>query len=546
MPTLKWIGKDKVINYHNEVPFRLLKENKSLSVNSNETENLLIKGDNLEALKALLPYYYNKIKVIYIDPPYNTGNEGWIYNDNVNAPEIKKWLGKVVGGEAEDLSRHDKWLCMMYPRLKLLRELLSEDGVFFVSIDDKEVSHLRLVMDEVFGEQNFLAIMTWRATHTVRNSSKDFNQNTEYVLAFANSKGTLIRAGDDKTYLRYPADKLGAYIYDDNDGNGPYKLDPLHSRNYYTPYEYKFKNGVIWKAPKGTYPRYSPQRLSVMEQNGQVVFEGDKLKKKDGAVIVHTGKTPLAKRYFKDVREGVPPSTLLPSELVGFSKDGTAEMMKIFGDKVFQQPKPTSLIKFLLGIHRKIDSDDYLVLDSFAGTGTTAHAVLALNKEDGGNRKFILVEMDANIAETITAERLKRVIQGYSYRKSNGETAEVEGLGGGFKFLELGNPLFDKHKHIIGEPSYEDLAGYIYFTETRCTIDWGKASRDDWYVGENSGIHHFIIYGDKSDLDDGFLEIARRYQGKKVVYAEAVMMDDDELERFNITFRQIPYEIRTF
>jgi len=546
MPTLKWIGKDKVINYHNEVPFRLLTENRNLSVNSNETENLLIRGDNLEALKALLPYYYNKIKAIYIDPPYNTGNEDWIYNDNVNAPEIKKWLGKVVGGEAEDLSRHDKWICMMYPRLKLLSELLSEEGVIFVSIDDNEVSNLRLLMDEVFGPQNFLALMTWRAMHTVRNSSKDFNQNTEYVLGFAKSKSKLIRAGDDRTYLRYPADKLEAYAYDDGDGNGPYKLDPLHSRNYYAPYEYEFGNGVKWRAPKGTYPRYSPQKLSSMEKNGQIVFEGDNLKKRDGTIIVHKGKTPLAKRWLKDVREGVPPDTLLPSNLVGFSKDGTAEMMQIFGDKVFQQPKPTSLVKFLLRIHRGIDDNDYLVLDSFAGTGTTGHAVLALNREDGGKRKFILVELENEIAENITAERLKRVVQGYSYSKSNGEKVEVEGLGGGFKFLELGNSLFDKHKRIIGEPSYKDLAGYIHFTETRCTIDWGKANRDDWYVGENNGIHYFMVYGEKNDLDEGFLEIAKRYQGKKVVYADAVMIDDDELGKFDIVFKQIPYEIRTF
>ena len=151
----------------------------------------------------------------------------------------------------------------------------------------------------------------------------------------------MIRAGDDKTYLRYPADKLEAYRYDDNDGNGPYKLDPLHSRNYYTPYEYEFAKGVKWEAPKGTYPRYSPQRLGSMEHNGQIVFNEDKLRKKDGSVVVHKGRTPLAKRYFKDVREGVPPDTLLPTELVGFSKDGTAEMMGIFGDKVFDQPKPT-------------------------------------------------------------------------------------------------------------------------------------------------------------------------------------------------------------
>ena len=154
--------------------------------------------------------------------------------------------------------------------------------------------------------------------------------------------------------------------------------------------------------------------------------------------------------------------------------------------------------------------------------------------------------MENDIAEKVTVERLRRVIQGYSYEKSSGEEVKVEGLGGGFKFLELGKPLFDKHKQIIGQPSYEDLAGYIYFTETHSTIDWGEASRGDWHVGENDGVHYFIIYDGKNELGEEFLGIAKRYQGKKVVYADAVMIDDDELERFDIIFKQIPYEIKSF
>ena len=154
MPVLNWIGKNAVVNHHKDVPFRFLKRN---SKSMGDSENLLIEGDNLEALKSLLPYYKGKIKCIYIDPPYNTGNENWVYNDNVNSPKIKKWLGKVVGSEGDDLSRHDKWLCMMYPRLKLLRELLRDDGVIFVSIDDNEQHNLRLIMDDVFDESNFIS-----------------------------------------------------------------------------------------------------------------------------------------------------------------------------------------------------------------------------------------------------------------------------------------------------------------------------------------------------------------------------------------------------
>jgi len=528
MPTLKWIGKDKVINYHNEVPFRLLKEKKSLSVNSNDTGNLLIKGDNLEALKALLPYYYNKIKAIYIDPPYNTGNEGWIYNDNVNAPEIKKWLGKVVGGEAEDLSRHDKWLCMMYPRLRLLSELLNEDGVIFISIDDNEVHSLRMLLDELFGRENFLCIITWQGMDTIKNDARYFSSNTEYIIAYAKSIDNVKIKG-----IRKGEKQRGVYKNYDNDPRGPYLLTPLHAKSGSEAgvYEFTFPNGQVWRAPKGTYPRFSKETLTQLIRDGRIYLD------REGK------KVPQKKTYLSEVSERMRPWTFWKYEDFGSTRQANAELREILGRGKFQNPKPSKLVRQIIDL---VADNNSLIIDSFAGSGTTGHAVLALNKEDGGNRKFILVECEDSIAKDITAERLKRVIRGYSYKKSNGEKVEVEGLGGGFKFLELGNPLFDKHKQIIGQPSYKDLAGYIYFTETRCTIDWRKANREDWYVGESSGIHYFIIYGEKSDLDEGFVEIAKRYEGKKVVYADAVMVDDDELERFGIVFKQIPYEIRTF
>jgi adenine-specific DNA-methyltransferase len=534
MPTLKWIGKDKVINYHNEVPFRLLKENKNLSVNSNDTENLLIKGDNLEALKALLPYYYNQVKVIYIDPPYNTGNENWAFNDNVNSPEIKKWLGKVVGSEAQDLSRHDKWLCMMMPRLKLLRALLCDDGVIFVSIDDNEVHYLRMLMDEVF-HGNFVGKLIWRKKEGGGQTDAYFVTEHEYVLVYAKSPSFVWRDEtaeiDREQYKR--EDERGNFrvIKLAKWGSGARKED---RPSMHFPIKAPDGSEVLPIAPDGREGRWrvgKPRMLKLIEND-----------------LVHWGKKDNRWEAYEKVylQEGESKTIKARSILYDLARTGDATNMltSIFGVKdVFENAKPVELVKFM--ISHTCDRDD-IILDSFAGSGTTAHAVLDLNNEDGGNRKFILVEMENDIAETITAERLKRVIQGYCYKKSNGEEVKVEGLGGGFKFLELGNPLFDKHKRIIGEPSYEDLAGYIHFTETRCTIDWGKANRDDWYVGESGGIHYFMIYGEKNDLDEGFLEIAKRYQGKKVVYADAVMIDDDELERFDIVFKQIPYEIRTF
>lgn len=182
MPTLDWIGKDKVINHHMDVPYRVLDPQYT---HGEDTGNMIIHGDNLEALKSLLPQYEGKIRCIYIDPPYNTGNEGWVYNDNVNDPRIRKWLGQVVGSESEDLSRHDKWLCMMYPRLKLLHRLLSDDGVIFISIDDNEQANLKLICDEIFGIQNFITDLIWRSADSSNNDSKQFSVDYNHTLVYS-------------------------------------------------------------------------------------------------------------------------------------------------------------------------------------------------------------------------------------------------------------------------------------------------------------------------------------------------------------------------
>lgn len=183
MPTLDWIGKDKVINHHMDVPYRVL--DKQYTYGGDKSENIIIHGDNLEALKSLLPKYEGKVKCIYIDPPYNTGNEGWVYNDNVNDPKIKKWLGEVVGKEGEDLSRHDKWLCMMYPRLKLLQKLLREDGAIFISIDDNELYNLKMICDEIFGSNCFVSNVSWQRTYSTRNDSKGIVNEIEHVLVYS-------------------------------------------------------------------------------------------------------------------------------------------------------------------------------------------------------------------------------------------------------------------------------------------------------------------------------------------------------------------------
>ena len=185
MPTLTWIGKEAVVNHHQQVPFHLLKDVPELACGQPGDGNLIVQGDNLIALKALLPYYAGQVKCIYIDPPYNTGNEGWVYNDNVNSPIIREWLGKTVGKEGETLDRHDRWLCMMYPRLALLKQFLREDGVILISIDDFEAHNLRSMMEELFGGQNFIAQLIWDKTR--KNDAKLFSVGHEYLLVFANS-----------------------------------------------------------------------------------------------------------------------------------------------------------------------------------------------------------------------------------------------------------------------------------------------------------------------------------------------------------------------
>lgn len=539
MPTLNWIGKEAVINHHDEVPIHTLTHDRDRSFGAeNEplgTGNLLIEGDNLLALKALLPYYAGRVKCIYIDPPYNTGNENWIYNDNVNNPTIRKWLGKTVGKLSEDLSRHDKWLCMMYPRLCLLHQLLREDGVIFISIDDNEVHHLRMLMDEIFGEKNFFAILTRRAMHTVRNSSKDFNHNADYTLVYAKEKSWF---GEDKSrYIRYITDKSMKYPHDDNDGRGKYKLDPLSARNYYTPYTFTFENGVVWSPPSGRYPSYSQDTLRSMEREGRIDFSGNE---------------PRAKRYLSEVQEGQPPDVFLSPEIVGFNKEGTSELRNIFGEGgVFPQPKPVKFIKFLLELLR---SKDAIILDSFAGSGTTAHAVVEQNREDGGNRRFILVEVEPKIAREITSVRLERVSEGYTYEQK-GKLQHVFGTGGTFSYYHVGETFLEKQ-----EISFSEMAQLLFFKETgtpmsvdtalslvegdspsysSCTAD---EKRQRAFLGSADGVGVYLLNSDDI-LTEELINRLPKHDGSKIIHCGGTQLTEGTLKQLGITFRQMPYNL---
>ncbi len=380
MPTLQFKGKPLVQNHHLVVPFSELEAVKSrgLSKAPSLHDNLIIEGDNLKALKALLPAFHGKVKCIYIDPPYNTGNEGWIYNDKVNSPMIRDWLGKTV--DRDDLTRHDKWCCMMLPRLKLLRELLTDDGAIFVSIDDNEVHHLRALMDEVFGEENFITTVVWQKNDGPKNTAAQFSEDHEYLVVYGRNGPKWI-----PNRLARTEEMIARYKNPDNDPRGDWLLSDLAARNTYAAGRYSITTPtgrVIDGPPAGSYWRVSKAKFDELDKDGRIWWgEGG-------------DNRPGIKRFLSEVQEGVVPRTLWLWKDAGSTRHSKQELSQIMaaeaGADLFVTPKPSSLASVIFRI--ATDGDD-LVLDSFAGTGTTAHAVLAQNLKDGGNRRFILCQM---------------------------------------------------------------------------------------------------------------------------------------------------------
>jgi adenine-specific DNA-methyltransferase len=306
MPTLEFKGKPFVYSHHLSVPFReLIVDKKKSFPGGNKAsldDNLIIHGDNLEALKALLPRYAGKVDVIYIDPPYNTGNEGWAYNDAVNSPLMKEWLGKVV--DREDLERHDKWLCMMWPRLQLLKELLADTGVLFVSIDYNEQPKLCAILDEIFGELNLIAHSVWHSKYTRANDAEFFSRNHEYIICYANTKDHARIIGERKDEGQY-----SAYRNPDSDKRGAWKATPLHAKSGTNDSKYLFPNKVEWKPPKGTFRRYGDDEMARLYADKRIWFG------KDGDAI------PQRKTFVNEIESRMPPTTHLSFKDVGSTHD---------------------------------------------------------------------------------------------------------------------------------------------------------------------------------------------------------------------------------
>ena len=532
MPTLNWIGKEAVVNHHLQVPFHLLKDVESLSCGDPGSGNLIVQGDNLVALKALLPYYAGQVKCIYIDPPYNTGNEKWSYNDNVNSPIIRDWLGKVVGGEGETLDRHDRWLCMMYPRLALLKQLLREDGAIFISIDDNEIHNLRYLMDDIFGEQNFVACIEWQKIYTVKNSAKYLSEMHDHILFYAKKKSRFSRN------LR-PRDEETDEDYDnpDNDERGPWISNALQSRNYYSKGTYKIEcpsGRIIDGPPTGTYWRVAESKFWKLDKDNRVWWGKDR------------NGIPRIKKFLSEAKNGVVPITWWTYQFAGSNPTAKTQLRDIIqGEDLFITPKPIELIQRILEIASDRDS---LILDSFAGSGTVGHAVTDLNSRDNGCRRFILVEMEPKIAREVTAERVRRVAEGYE----NAKGEKIDGLGGGFRYCELGEPLFYKDGKIREYVSFDDLARHVYFTETGEPLP-RETKTTSPFLGECRGVGIYLLYngilGDKTAgggnvLTRAILAKLPKYDGQKVIYCAGCLLGRDRLQAERIIVRQTPYEIK--
>ena len=554
MPTLNWIGKEAVINHHDEVPIHTLTLDRDRSFGYDNaplgTGNLLVEGDNLTALKALLPYYAGKVKCIFIDPPYNTGNESWVYNDNVNNPTIQKWLGKTVGSLAVDLSRPDKWLCMMYPRLCLLHQLLRDDGAIFITIDDNEVHHLRTLMDEIFGEENFTAQFFWMRTATPPSLSKTVRRKMEPLICYRKSVSKklslfggeteggdmpLLNEGNALRQIEFPKEAFSRV----NLREGIYKPDTYGRVRLVE--KIQVKNGKF---------------LSNLIIEGKFKWTQETVTRevKDGTLfLIKSDRFSIRYERQQSQRVKIPSNLITKDECgVGTNEDANKELEKIIGNDKFDYPKPISLVKYLINM---VCSENDIVLDSFAGSGTTGHAVLAQNSEDGGNRQFILVELEPQIAQEITAVRLQRVIEGYpdaiegNLQRLFGTDKET------FAYYHVGKTFLER-----SEIPFHEMAQYLFFKETGTPIatdtvvnlmegdrpSYASCTTRERYqrafLGSVDGVGVYLL-NNEDILNDDLIERLPRYKGRKVIHCGGTQLSIGLLKDRGVTFRQMPYNL---
>ena len=604
MPEIIFKGKEYVYNHHLTVPYRPLVAHADKSVGPADLGgNLIIHGDNLHALKSLLPRYAGKVDLVFIDPPYNTGNENWSYNDNVNSPIMREWL-RSNPVNAEDMLRHDKWLCMMWPRLVLLRELLSEQGSLWMTLDDNEAHRARGILDEVFGVDNFVANISWEKRFTRSNNAKMFYSIKDSVIVYRKSEvlNVIKEARNEKSD--------STYANPDNDPRGPWM-----TASYVNPATKQERTSLVYKIPR-------PKDGKPIEHETHAWKYGpDEHSRHVSESLLWWGNDGLAEyprlKLFLNEASPLVPVDLWRYDEVGTTDDAGLELKEIFGSQVFDTPKPTRLIEKILQLGSAKDS---IVLDSFAGSGTTAHAVLKLNSKDGGNRRFILVESE-DYADRVTAERVRRVVKGYAFSgtkreellreritlgrlqkvdkllekievikskegfedtpdlASKGEevrrfdkittklesgelvvegekriSERVEGLGGEFAFCTLGEPI-DPEKILSGEnlPDYESLGAWLFHTATGGTLDARRMKPASFYLGDAEDRHLWLIY--KPDL--AFLKspeaaltlsfaksLREKKHGKKhLVFAAAKFLSNRQLLEHGVEFAPMPFAL---
>ena len=511
MPILSWLTRDEDIRAASHVPYRLLEEVPNLSSSDPESGNILIQDDNLEALKALLPFYAGRVKCIYIDPPYNTGSAFEHYDNNLE---------------------HTQWLAMMWSRLELLRDLLAEDGSIWVSIDDNEGHYLKVIMDEVFGRNNLISNVVWQKVYTVKNSAKYLSDMHDHILSYARSKSKW------RPNLLPRSDKaIESYSNPDNDDRGPWTTNAVQARNYYSlgTYEIVAPSGRVHLPPTGTYWRVSREAFDKLNADKRIWWglNGDSI--------------PRVKKFLSEAKDGVVPATWWTHSDAGTNAEAKQELRRLTlneGD-IFLTPKPEKLIKQVLVI--ATDPGD-LVLDSFLGSGTTAAVAHKMG------RRYIGIEMGEH-AVTHCAPRLNRVIEG-----EQGGISKSVGWqgGGGFRFYRLGPPVFDEDGRIQRDVRFPVLAAHLWFSETnRPWIGEGVSPLLGLHHGEAYALLYNGILGDKRPgggnvlihatlqaIRDAISKECPGFDGPLTVYGEQSRLRESTLKRERITFKQTPYEVK--
>ena len=594
MPTLNWIGKDKVVNHHQEVPYRVLEHKygfteKGEQQTETNSGNKIIHGDNLEGLKSLLPEYEGQIKCIYIDPPYNTGKEGWVYNDSVNHPRILKWLGEVVGKEGEDFTRHDKWLCMMYPRIKLLHKLLKDDGIIVIHIDENEYHNLVILFEEIFGKKNNLGTIIWDKKNP-KGSTKKISYQHESIILFSkdidslngNIKRKKKNANKIIEFSKKVFAKIGKESYPEDilQVSKKYKLDKAIFNDYRfvcaletvnkefadwlknqefsggeKAYKFIDENGDVYRGVSMAAPdkpetrSHRPLKHPISGKDCPVPAKGWRFPDitmdamlKAGEIIFGIDENRQPERKYL-LKENMVESI---SSIIGYGGSDD-NFQKQVGIKL-ENPKPHLFAAELLDWFTEIDS---IVLDSYAGSGTTGHAVLKLNNTDGGNRKFILIQCDeydkkgnvVNICEEVTTKRIRKVIAGYG-KGSN----SVEGLNGSFDYYEIGKPIFKQDDNLNEEVGEKEIRNYIYYTETKTKLE-REQTEEGKYLLDNYNETGYYFYYERDQLttlEIDTLNIVVEPQEQYIIYADICLLDPEYMQKKSIIFKKIPRDITRF